>query len=234
VVTGVRMGRSMVLLACLAVGLVPTGCGAEDSETAPSTTSPPSTNGFDMGAIESGYSGSGPTLVVLGDSITDQSRDELHQVLDPHYRTKIAAVTGEGFANGPLSASLGKGRAVMLETATDYARGKPTKVVIALGTNDAWNPRLSLDATHDAMAKMVAMFIESCVVGVEVSEWSEAESYDPNKARALNAQLRALADVIVPPLPPSEVGSDMIHPRTAGRKAFADAVASGVRQCPST
>ena len=184
-----------------------------------------------MGEIESEYSGSGPTVVVLGDSIADQSRRELHRVLDPHYRTKIAAVWGEGFASGPLSAAIAEGRAVMLGAAAEYARDTPATVVIALGTNDAWNPRLELDAAEDAMAQMVAEFPDSCIVGVEVNEWSKAENYDRSEAGALNEQLRARADVVVPALQPSDVGDDMIHPRAEGKRAFAHAVASGVRQC---
>ena len=64
-----------------------------------------------------------------------------------------------------------------------------------------------------------------------VSEWSEAENYDRDEARSLNAQLRDLADVVVPALEPADVGADMIHPTTEGRTAFAQAVASGVRKC---
>jgi lysophospholipase L1-like esterase len=184
-----------------------------------------------MGAIESEYAGSGPTLAVLGDSITDQSRAELHHALDPHYRTKIGAVTGEGYGSGPLSVAAGEGRVLMLEAATQYARDDPAMVVIALGTNDAWNPRLRLDTAKAAMVEMIAKFSASCVVGVEVTEWSEAEGYNRDEARTLNGQLRDLADVVVPALPPSDVGADMIHPKVEGRKAFANAVASGVRKC---
>jgi lysophospholipase L1-like esterase len=245
VVTVRRNAHLTIGLACLTVAAAAlfTGCTSDDPASAPPTSagrpngsaeaSLPSTGGFDTGEIESEYAGSGPALVVLGDSIADQSRAELHRVLDPHYRTKIAALTGEGFGNGPLSAASGDGRALMLEAATDYARDDPVTVVIALGTNDAWNPRLGLDAAQAAMDDMVAMFPDSCVVGVEVSEWSEAENYDREEARALNEQLRTLVDVVVPALPPSDVGADMIHPRPEGRTAFAHAVASGVGECGS-
>lgn len=184
-----------------------------------------------MGEVESEYSGSGPSVVVLGDSIADVSRRELHRVLDPHYRTKIAAVWGEGFASGPLSAAIAEGRAVMLEAAAEYARDTPATVVIALGTNDAWNPRLELDTAEDAMGQMVAEFPDSCIVGVEINEWSRAENYNRGEAAALNEQLRALADVVVPALQPSDVSDDMIHPKAEGRMAFARAIGSGVGQC---
>jgi lysophospholipase L1-like esterase len=184
-----------------------------------------------MGEIESEYSGSGPTVVVLGDSIADQSRRELHRVLDPHYRTKIAAVWGEGFDSGPLSDAVAEGRAVMLEAAAEYARDTPTTVVIALGTNDAWNPRLELDAAEAGMAQMVGEFPRSCIVGVEVNEWSKAENYDASEARALNEQLRVLVDVVVPALQRSDVSDDMIHPKAEGKMVFARAVRSGVQQC---
>jgi lysophospholipase L1-like esterase len=225
--TGGRIAYWTILLTCAGVLSVSTSCGSDDSPGAP----PPSTGGFDVGVIEDDYAGSGPTLVILGDSITNQSRAELHQVLDPHYRTKVGAVTGEGFGGGPLTAAVGEGRRGMLEAAAEYALDDPSTVVIALGTNDAWNPQLGLDAAKEAMAAMVATFPESCVVGVAVSEWSEAENYDRGEARSLNAQLRDLADVVVPALEPSDVGADMIHPTTEGKTAFAQAVASGVRTC---
>jgi hypothetical protein len=126
---------------------------------------------------------------------------------------------------------MAKGRAVMLEAAAEYARDTPATVVIALSTNHAWNPRLDLDAAEDAMSQMVAEFPESCIVGVEINEWSKAEHYDPREASALNEQLRDLADVVVPALQPSDVGDDMIHPKAEGRMAFARAIASSVRQC---
>ena len=184
-----------------------------------------------MGEVESEYAGSGPTVVVLGDSIADVSRSELHQVLDPHHRTKIAAVWGEGFASGPLSAAIAEGKAVMLDAAAEYARDAPATVVLALGTNDAWNPRLELDAAEAAMAQMVAGFPDSCIVGVEINEWSKAQNYDRGEAAALNEQLRALVDVVVPALQPSDVADDMIHPKAKGRMAFARAIASGVGRC---
>jgi lysophospholipase L1-like esterase len=184
-----------------------------------------------MGEIESEYSGSGPTVVVLGDSIADVSRTELHHVLDRHYRTKIAAVWGEGFASGPLSAAIAEGKAVMLVAAAEYARDTPTTVVVVLGTNDAWNPRLELDAAENAMAQMVAEFPTSCIVGVEINEWSKARNYDRGEAAALNEQLRVLADVVVPALEPSDVAEDMIHPKAEGRMAFARAIDSGIRRC---
>jgi lysophospholipase L1-like esterase len=224
--TGGRIAYWTILLACAGVISVPTGCGSDDSPGAP----PPSTSGF-VGLIEHDYAGSGSTLVILGDSITDRSRAQLHRALDPHYRTKIGAVTGEGFGGGPLSAAVGEGRKGMLEAATEYARDDPSTVVIALGTNDAWNPQVGLNAATEAMAAMIAKFPESCVVAVAVSEWSEAENYDRDEARSLNAQLRNLADVVVPALESSDVGADMIHPTTEGRMAFAQAVASGVRRC---
>jgi lysophospholipase L1-like esterase len=225
--TGGRIAYWTILLTCAGVLSVSTSCGSDDSPGAP----PPSTGGFDVGLIEDDYAGSGPTLVILGDSITDHSRAQLHRVLDPRYRTKIGAVTGEGFSGGPLSAAVGEGRRGMLEAATKYARDDPSTVVIALGTNDAWNPLLGLDAATEAMADMIVKFPESCVVGVAVSEWSEAENYDRDEAQSLNAQLRDLADVVVPALEPADVGADMIHPTTEGRTAFAQAVASGVGRC---
>jgi hypothetical protein len=86
-VTGWR-GYWTRLLACLAAALVVASCASDDS---PGASTPSSTGQFAMGEIDSEYSGSGPTVVVLGDSIADLSRRELHRVLDPHYRTKIAA-----------------------------------------------------------------------------------------------------------------------------------------------
>jgi hypothetical protein len=168
------------------------------------------------------------TFAALGDGLP-----KLHRIRDRRYRTKIGAVTGEGFGGGPFSDAIKADMSVMVKAATEYADDDPAVVVLALGTNVAWKPELSLDAAESAMADMIAYFRNSCIVGVEISEWSDAENYDRNEARELNAWLRRLADVAVPALEPSDVGDDQIHPRPAGRKVFAEAMASAARECPT-
>jgi hypothetical protein len=104
---------------------------------------------------------------------------------------------------------------------------------LALGTNEAWRPEFSLDVAESAIADMITYFPHSCIVGVEISEWSEAENYDRSEARELNAWLRKRADVAVPALEPPDVGDDQMHQRPAGGKVFAEAAAFTARQCPT-
>jgi lysophospholipase L1-like esterase len=232
---GRRSARAGSLLLCVVIASVVAGCGYEaplDVSPVSSGEAEPRAAGWsDFGDKESDYAGTGPTVVVLGDSITHLARAELHAALDPRYRTKIGAMLGEGYGGGPLSATLEVQRGIMLEIATEYAHDRPAVAVIALGTNDAWSRALRLDAATRAMAEMIAMFSSACVVGVEASEWSDAQTYDRDEARALNARLRELADVVVRALEPTDVGADAIHPTAAGRTAFARAVAAGVEQC---
>lgn len=177
--------------------------------------------------------GPGPTVAVLGDSITELSRDALHAELDPIYRTKVSGLRGVMFAGAQGAAE-------------QYASPAPDRVVIELGTNDANNTTPIADSIAQ-MGIMVDRFPDSCVVLVTVNDWAAnrvGSVYQNDRATAINAAMaqRAadggrrfvmadyvgtfqdhLAELMSP---------DLIHPNDAGRTRFAVLVDEALSRCP--
>jgi lysophospholipase L1-like esterase len=235
----VRQGllRSTVAVGVVTLAVAAAACGDDggdgDGAPASTTTSPSTTEGtVDFGSEEEAFSGDdGPTVVVLGDSLINQSRSRLHDLLDPDHRTKIAAYVGEGLGGGAFTTVLGADEPAMQEIAARYAADGADVVVVALGINDAWRPELAADDAVAGLAEIVGRFGSACIVGVEVNPWSEAESYAPAEAAAINAELVRLADVIVPSLTPEQTGEDQIHPTVEGLDVLAAGIADAVREC---
>jgi len=197
---------------------------------ATSTTAP----NFPLGSVEHRWSGEGThTVVVLGDSITVLARDSLREALGARYRTKIAALTGEGFGGGPLTSSLDAGEPLLQQAAAEYGADSPDVVVLALGTNDAWQPSLVLDDALDGMTFIVSQFPASCIVAVEIAASSDADGYDEVEAGALNDALAGIGDEVVPALTAAETRPDRIHPNDRGVYGFVERVASAVDRCVS-
>lgn len=221
----------------LGVALVLSACGsAADPGATPTTENARTTavpNPGVYGEIESSFTGSGPKVVVLGDSIMVATRKTLRSELDG-YAVKVAALSGEGLSGGPLSQALGGGS--MPEIAGDYAEADPAVVVIELGTNDAWLEELTVDAAEQALANIVGEFPEACLVAVSVTESAQAEGYDDAEAAKINESLVGVADQLVdwPKLSSEQPGSlkpDGIHPTERGTKVLASAVAEAVDAC---
>jgi lysophospholipase L1-like esterase len=204
-----------------------TTTAATPTTGATTTTSAPASP---YGSVEEGYSGDGPRVAILGDSIIVLSSDAIHEALDARYATRIGAVTGEGLGGGPLSTGL-NGRPFAEATAETFAGDRPDVLVLALGTNDAWLPELGLDAALAGLTTVTGLFPDSCLVAVLVNDWSEAERYDRTEAAAINEALVARADVVVESLGPEETIDDMIHPNPAGLEAMARGIAEGVDRC---
>jgi lysophospholipase L1-like esterase len=223
---GVAAGAAAVVVSAALAG-----CGGDHAASDDQTTS--TTRGPDFGRAEDEFSGSGPAVVILGDSLVVEVRDRLHELLDPDNRTKIAAFIGEGFAGGPLSAVLETAEPTMLDVAARYADDGADVVVLALGTNDALQPELGVTDAVAGLREIVGRFPDACVVGVEVNPWSAAEGYETLEAASINAELQAVADVMVESLTPAQTGDDQIHPNAAGREALANGIADSVRQCGS-
>lgn len=232
------------LLAVVLLSLV-TACTTSESEPSAgpssSTTADPDASGpgpsdeaEDWGAVETSFTGSGPSVVILGDSITVESRPQVRAALDGH-SVKIAAVLGEGLSGGPMSDAVGNGG--MPEIAATYAEDEPAVAVVALGTNDAWKPELSLEAARAALDDIVAAFDGTCLVTVTITEASTADDYDRDQAAQINQLLREAGDQVVDwggrSTSPSGgyVLDDGIHPTPAGSELFADLVRDGVRGC---
>ena len=184
-----------------------------------------------FGAVEEEWTGEGgPTVVVLGDSIVHQTRDALHQALGG-YRVRIAAGVGEGWSGGPISE--GEGTHVMADVARSYAELDPDIVVLALGTNDALQPGLTLDAALESMRSIVDELGGACIVGVRVSTLATASGFDPNEARAIDDALAQLADETVDIEPVAATGfePDGVHPRPDAYGAYAQVIADAVGRC---
>lgn len=233
-----RWVRSAVLGA-VAVVVLSSGasCGGDDGgdggspSTAAGGAGTTTTGVADFGSAEEAFSGSGPTVVILGDSLVVQTRDQLHELLDADHATKIAAYVGEGFGGGSFTAALGADEPAMQGVAADYEADGADVLVLALGTNDAWLPELGVDDAVAGIEEIVARFPGACIVGVEVNPWSEAPGYEPAEADAITAALEGVADVMVPSLTPDQTDADQIHPNADGREALASGIAEAVGDC---
>jgi lysophospholipase L1-like esterase len=169
-------------------------------------------------------------VVVLGDSLTVQSREALGREL-AGYALKVGAFQGEGLAGGPFSE--GFGGTMMLTTAERYARDDPDVAVIALGTNDAWSQDIELPAALDAWRTMARLFDAACIVGVTVTETATAAGYDQGKARAINELVVAGSDQVVEwrELAVHATDEEGIHLTPEGADVRATAIRRAVDAC---
>lgn len=134
---------------CIVALIAVTSCSSPSDES-PSTSAAGQENAAHrddqdptrLGETEYQWTGDGPKVVILGDSLTVSSRDELRERLDD-VSLKIGAHFGEGLAGGALSAATGS--PLMESIATTYSADPPEVAVIALGTNDAWLAELDLE-----------------------------------------------------------------------------------------
>jgi len=183
--------------------------------------------------LDDSFRGQGPKVAILGDSITKRSEPALRQAL--HNRSIwITALQGEGLSGGPWKLL---GSSLMVKTADKLRLLKPDVVVIALGTNDAWSPKLTQEAAESAWIHITDELADSCIVAVTVTENSNAKDYDTAEAKYLNHLKRTDADVIVDWGSLGQgnryTGKDGIHPTQAGEEHFAELVSHGVDQCLS-
>jgi lysophospholipase L1-like esterase len=184
----------------------------------------------DMGEIEEAFTGTGPEVVILGDSVTAISRPWVRRELSGR-SLKIAALWGEGLGGGPISTAVGY--PIMQTTAATYGADAPEVAVIELGTNDCWHADLSVADALDGLQAIVACFAASKLVGVTITERAMAPSYDRSGAAAINEALRHSVDVVVEWGPRSASEgfldpTDLIHPTREGSEFFASLLAEGV------
>jgi len=202
-----------------------------DDEESPSVRSRPSSPGGDL---EHRYFGDGSTVAILGDSLTVQARSTLRELLADQ-ALKIAALNGEGMSGGPLSD--GVGSPIMASMVREYAADPPDVIVVALGTNDAWQPDLDAASFERQWMAMTRAFADSCIVGVTATENTEAWNYDADDAVAVNRIIRRTSDVVVDwaelGTDPTYTGVDGIHLTDAGRERFALLINRGVDRCLS-
>lgn len=215
------------------------GPGVPPTTTEAATTGPTTAGGSvddrpgsPGGDIEHEWFGRGRTVAVLGDSLTVQARRHLRTLLADD-ALKVAALFGEGMAGGPLSDGIGS--PIMPAVVREYAEDPPDVVVVALGTNDVWQPGLSPASFERAWSAMTRSFEGSCIVGVTVSETTEAARYDAGDAATVNRVIRRTADVVVDwavlGSAPRFTGPDHIHLTEVGQQRFAELIARGVDRC---
>lgn len=129
------------------------------------------------------FSSSKGDAALVGDSITDQSREAFRRELGDDWRLRVEAVPGLTIAEmqGALEAAVAAG---------------PEAVVVNLGTNDvlAEGPLAETAAADLAAALDVAAEVP-CAYAVTVNEHMfQYEDDLEGQARSLNDELRALAD----------------------------------------
>lgn len=179
------------------------------------------------------YVGSGPEVAMLGDSITNSAHDRLHRELRG-FASAIVSMSGEGFSGGPGTEAHGSSEPIMTVHAERFAATSPAVAVIALGTNDAWDPALIAEDPLPHLDAIFRSFDGACTVGVLVVEHPDAASYDPDRAAAINRRLRLRSDVVVDwrlHAPAIAITPDGIHLTRAGQRGFTEAVVAGVQAC---
>ena len=124
-----------------------------------------------LAACQPTYSGSGDKLGMLGDSITDQSRDELVAALSDTHAVSIAAYPGIRIDQ-------------MLQEAENYAASEPNQMVVFLGNNDIDDGFADVDEMLDTFADV------PCVAWLTITTHTMRPVHDA-MARALNARLFA-------------------------------------------
>jgi hypothetical protein len=173
-----------------------------------------------VGDIEDSYTPGGPTVVVIGDSLTSGGRVFLHDALRPVAAAKIAGLAGSTFAK-------------MTPYAETYAPDVPTVAVIALGTNDR-QPIWNLDTSLAALNHMYDLYPDTCTVGVTVTTHHTREDLNA-KAVILNDAATARADLMFDwdtvAAEPGMTQVDEVHPTPEGHLRRAALIAGAVGTC---
>jgi lysophospholipase L1-like esterase len=187
----------------------------------------------EFGGSQRTYIGHGSKVVVLGDSLTASEWYRLYGTLDQDHAVAITALVGEGYDRGTLATKFGPSGSLSFAAAR-YARMDPQVVVLAIGTNDAWNRRPIAPALA-AMHAMVGGFHGACLVGVTLPEHSRVPGWSNAEAHVLNEATRGWADQIVDWASLSTrtgvLASDGIHTTTAGARLRADAIVAAIARC---
>lgn len=228
--------RRGLVACCAALMFMFSGCSGETgSQTDPArgVDSEPDRNR--LGGTDHEWVGSGPKVVILGDSLTVSSRSELRERL-AHTSLKIGAHFGEGLGGGPISDAVGS--SVMITTSSAYALDPPEVVVIALGTNDAWNPDVGLADSVAAWGLIRSHFAGACIVGVTATESATESGYDQGTARTLNELIRSdsgqVVDWAATGTSSDLLTDDLIHLTPQGRAHRSDLIADAVDECLGT
>ena len=213
--------------------LFASACGESSSPRAlPPAPKPPAIG--KIGQAAKSYTGSGPKVAILGDSLTALEWNDLYDSLDRDHAVEIGAWYGEGYNAGKFSEGLGA--ALLPATAKGFATSHPAVVVLAIGTNDALYRRSTPQALA-AMQTMVAEFRGACMVGVTLPEHSGVKGWSNAEAHTLNVAMRKWADQVVDWASMSTgagiLQADGIHTTAKGTKLRANAIVAAVERCPA-
>jgi len=223
--------------ASVALVALATACGAPAktmvaTTVASTTTTVPTIQTYQ---IDSEYSGAaGPRVAVIGDSLTVTGRVQLADELSG-YRVKVASVVGEGIGGGPWSDVYETD--VLGDAVNEYLTSDepPDALVIALGTNNAMKPNITMEMFEAAWPEMVAGYTGGCLVVVTATETEENPGYDREEAALINERLRSEADRVVDwaaiARPEHVDESDHIHLTPAGLALRADLIAQAIDSC---
>lgn len=219
--------RTLTAAIALAVSAVLAGCSWFGDD--PAADQPA------LGRIDRDPVGTGPLVVVLGDSLTVQSRDDLVDVMDDR-SLLVAAISGEGWTGGVFSREH-EGDPPVVDAGLAYGARQPAVAVLALGTNDAWSGELPAAASVAQIDRVVGAQGDACIVAVEIDEdVPEQPDFDREIARAVNEHLRAVADEVVPWSWAANGGTgliteDGIHLTDRGRLARSGLIDEAVDRC---
>ncbi len=176
---------------------------------------------------------SGPTVAVLGDSITQLSTHAIHAALDA-----TANVAVRGINNQRIDQ--------LQPVAERFAATDPQQVIIALGTNDAGQGQPLADS-EAALETMLATFpAAACITIVTVNNSTSNAEYN-GRASALDTYLRSLP-ATHPQVqlfdwqrvreiywqafePDGQWTTDSIHPTPLGQVQYAAGMAAAVANC---
>jgi len=168
-------------------------------------------------------------VVVIGDSISEQSADAITEALADTSDVVVLARIGRTFETSQFSIDVASAE-------------NPSVVVVELGTNDVWTETPLPDVVED-LDQLVTKFPNACLVMVTVNEQTknarslDGTIYDNERAQELNDVLVARADQVVDwnaeanTDPGRYLDSGTIHPTEEGRRLLASLMARASSAC---
>ncbi len=174
----------------------------------------------------------GRKIAAYGDSLVQLGTRSIRNALEPLGALSVSGIGGQRFDQ-------------MQSTALKEAAGRPTTVVIALGTNDALQS-WPIEATLAALRDQAALFTgATCIAVVNVNAHTAMADVN-DRARLLDDQLAAVvatlpharvldwsarAAQLVVSGAPGVWFTDSIHMTAAGSDQYAGLMADAVRSC---
>jgi len=220
----------VLVVASMALGVLGSCSSGDDTGTVATTTTIGGAR-VDQGFVTT--AGVGPeSLVVIGDSITNEGRDQLLEVFADRYRVVLDGRPGHVVAE-------------LQDAADDLASPVPSVAIIELGTNDVTSGRDLARSALDLRRMVAALGEVPCLVLVTVDEGLPRQA---TRARTINAAIRSIAASDPQRIRIVDVGAvidaaeadptfrgpfhyDGVHPSVEGQTRLAAAYAEIVASC---